>query len=215
MSVKRDLFDLRASYSKASLSKATVRADPGEQFSKWLDEALNSEISEPNAMVLSTVNASGIPSSRVVLLKQLTKEGFVFFTNYNSHKARDIYQNPNCALLFFWPELERQVRIEGVAEKISARASDTYFLSRPPESRLAAWASPQSETLESRKVLENKLAKRKKQIQQKITSRPPFWGGYLLSPHLFEFWQGRPGRLHDRIEYRKQQNQWEIVRLAP
>ncbi|MCF8331106.1 MAG: pyridoxamine 5'-phosphate oxidase [Bacteroidales bacterium] len=211
----REIYDLRINYSKASLNVEDVSDGPVEQFNTWFAEALKSKVYEPNAMALSTVRKDGVPSSRIVLLKKMRMDGFVFFTNYNSDKALDISQNPAVSLVFLWHELERQIRVEGYAEKIPDQESDDYFLSRPRESRLGAWASPQSEIIEGRNVLEQKAHKIHQKFEGKEVTRPDFWGGYVVKPQMIEFWQGRPGRLHDRIRYVWKNKEWIINRLAP
>ncbi|MFO8087651.1 MAG: pyridoxamine 5'-phosphate oxidase [Bacteroidales bacterium] len=209
------LFDLRVNYTKARLNKENVHPNPVTQFQQWFDAALESKVNEANAMTLSTIKGEGIAASRVVLLKKIRSDGFVFFTNYDSDKARELDQNPGCSLVFLWHELERQVRIEGYASKISAEESDEYFLSRPRESRLGAWASPQSREIQDRIILEQKAEELQKNFEGKTVPRPSFWGGYIARPTMVEFWQGRPGRLHDRIRYTRKENQWRISRLAP
>ncbi len=211
----QQLFNIRINYSKARLSKADVKDNPLEQFRLWFDEALTSKVREVNAMTLSTVNTKGKASSRIVLLKKVDDYGFQFFTNYLSAKGRELDKNPHCSLVFFWPELERQVRVQGEAVKVNDADSDNYFLSRPRDSRIGAWASPQSEEISNRQELENKALEAARRFKDKEISRPPFWGGYRVNPEMVEFWQGRPGRLHDRIQYRKTQDKWKIVRLAP
>lgn len=210
-----DLFNLREDFSHAVLNDADVLPDPCAMFEKWLNEAIEKKVKEPNAMNLATVGADMFPSSRIVLLKQFSREGFIFFTSYESKKARQLSENPKCALNFIWLEFERQVRIEGYAEKISVHESDSYFEVRPLNSRLGAWASPQSEVIPDRAYLENLLAKYNQEFEGKEITRPENWGGYIVRPHLFEFWQGRPSRLHDRIRYRLSDNGWSIDRLAP
>jgi pyridoxamine 5'-phosphate oxidase len=206
---------LRHDFSKMTLDESMVDADPLKQFESWFREAVEGKVNEPNAMVVSTVNAEDRPSSRVLLLRNFDANGFVFYTNYNSRKAKDIEKNNNASLLFFWPELERQVRVEGKLVKQSAEESDRYFNSRPRESRLGAWTSPQSEIIADRNALDEELAVIIKKFEGKEVPRPEWWGGYTLQPDRIEFWQGRPSRLHDRICYIKEKGQWKIVRLAP
>lgn len=207
---------LRHDFTKQTLDKKDVNEDPVLQFEKWFKEAVDAKVNEPNAMGLSTVSAAGKPSSRIVLLRNFDKKGFVFYTNYNSRKGTEINENSNAALLFFWAELERQVRIEGVLTKQTAEESDQYFNTRPRESKLGAWSSEQSKKIESREILDRAYENNSKKFQDKEISRPDFWGGYLLSPTMLEFWQGRPGRLHDRILYTLSSNStWLIDRLSP
>jgi len=198
-----------------TLTESDVAASPFEQFSRWWNEAIKSEIDEVNAMTLATVAADGMPSARIVLLKGFDKNGFVFFTNYNSDKAREIEQHPKVALLFFWKELERQVRIEGTIRKTSSGESDVYFNSRPLGSRIGAWASPQSEPIADRQTLESSYREFEKKFASGQVPRPPHWGGYVVKPVLFEFWQGRSSRLHDRLRYEPVEDNWRIRRLAP
>lgn len=207
--------DIRKDYQLKSLSESEVAKDPFAQFSIWWEEAVQSAIVEVNAMALSTVSPEGKPSSRIVLLKGYTEEGFVFFTNYTSDKGKQIEQNQHISLLFFWKELERQVRIEGTASKIAAEESDAYFNSRPVGSRLGAWASPQSQKIADRAILDQELEKITAQFQEHEITRPPHWGGYRVEPTRIEFWQGRSSRLHDRILYEQVDQQWQISRLAP
>jgi pyridoxamine 5'-phosphate oxidase len=211
-----NIANIRKDYRKATLDVSSVDKDPLKQFEKWFAEALRSEVMEPNAMNLATVNESGKPSSRMVLLKGLENDRFVFYTNYQSTKGKELENNPACALTFFWPELERQVRIEGVASRVEASLSDTYFKSRPRESQMGAWASPQSALIEDRKILEQRLREIEKKYEgQTELPRPNQWGGYQVEPFQVEFWQGGPGRLHDRIQFVKVDNTWKIFRLAP
>ncbi|PKQ69817.1 pyridoxamine 5'-phosphate oxidase [Raineya orbicola] len=214
--MKLSIAKIRREYKMASLDVKDVKPNPIEQFETWFAEALKSEILEPNAMFLATVAATGEPSGRIVLLKGVEEGGFVFYTNYKSRKGLEISQNQAVALTFFWAELERQVRIEGKASFLSPEKSNEYFLSRPRESQIGAWASPQSEVIENRSVLESLFAKYQKEFENQAVQRPTHWGGYLVKPHYIEFWQGRENRLHDRICYTLQQNEnWVIQRLAP
>lgn len=208
---------LRENYSKASLAEHDMVGDPIAQFKDWFKQAIDAEVNEPNAMSLGTVNASGQPAVRIVLVKAVDERGFVFYTNYQSHKAKEIEANPHVALSFFWPELERQVRIKGLAEKVPATESDTYFHSRPRGSRLGAWASPQSEEIHDRSIIEANLTALQTRFgEDGEIPRPPHWGGYLVKPHEIEFWQGRPSRLHDRLRFHKQADgSWQLARLAP
>ncbi|MCS6985674.1 MAG: pyridoxamine 5'-phosphate oxidase [Leptospiraceae bacterium] len=208
------LASLRREYGLDELSESEVAADPIAQFQSWFHEALARGCQDPNAMVLSTVSAEGRVHSRVVLLKNFDYGGFVFYTNYESPKARDMEKHTQVALLFFWPELERQVRIEGIAEKVSALESNEYFETRPLEAKWSAWASAQSEVIPSRQYLEKKFMEIKEKFGEKVP-RPDFWGGYRVRPDYFEFWQGRPNRLHDRIAYKLCQGAWQIQRLSP
>lgn len=207
--------DIRKDYQLKSLSEHEVDANPFTQFSVWWKEAVQSDIVEVNAMALSTVTSEGKPSSRIVLLKGYDEQGFVFFTNYLSNKGQQISQNHFAALLFFWKELERQVRIEGVVSKVSEEESDAYFNSRPVGSRLGAWASPQSQKISDREVLNNELIKFTQQFNQENIPRPTHWGGYRVRPTRIEFWQGRSNRLHDRILYEQVNDNWQVSRLAP
>lgn len=205
---------MRDEYMRASLDEADVAADPFAQFQRWFDEAVRAELPTPNAMTLATVAADGTPGARIVLLKGADAQGFVFYTNYESRKGREIAANPRAVLVFHWIELEREVRIEGTVEKTSAVESDAYFSSRPLGSRHAAIASPQSEVVADRTVLENRFAEVAK-TQGDAPVRPAHWGGYRVNPALVEFWQGRRNRLHDRLLYARAGEGWSIRRLAP
>ena len=208
------LAELRTDYKLASLDEGDVSASPFTQFDKWFGEAMSAELPEPNAMTLATCDASGRPSARVVLIKGVDERGLVFFTNYQSRKGQDLAVNNRAALLFFWPELERQIRIEGRVETVSAADSDTYYQSRPVLSRIGAWASPQSQILDSRTALEARFAAFSAEHGDN-PPRPAHWGGYRVVPSFFEFWQGRRSRLHDRICYRLVDGKWKLERLAP
>ncbi len=213
--IEKELADIRKEYSKGKLTEKSVSANPFEQFGKWMDEVMRSAVPEPTAMMLSTVSPDGRPSSRVVLLKGFDANGFVFFTNYKSRKGRELADNPNAVVHFFWPELERQVNISGCAVMVSPEESDEYFRSRPFDSRVGAWASKQSEPIASRMVLVKRVATLVVKYASGSVPRPPHWGGYRLVPDRFEFWQGRPSRLHDRICYELNGDNWEISRLSP
>jgi pyridoxamine 5'-phosphate oxidase len=215
MTDSKDISRLRRNYTLKELTKSASDNDPFLQFYQWMDEAINAAIIEPNAMSVATATKEGLPSVRTVLLKGFDDKGFVFFTNYNSEKAADIDSNPAVSLLFFWKELERQVRVQGKAERTSSHESEVYFNSRPFESRLGAWASEQSSIIAGRELLEQKYAEVKEMYKDKEIPLPPFWGGYRIVPFKFEFWQGRESRLHDRIAYIKNDNSWEKVRLQP
>ncbi len=207
---------IRKEYQLQTLNETDVYSNAIKQFDKWWGEAVLSEIVELNAMTLATATSNGLPSARIVLLKDYDENGFVFFTNYHSHKGMELDENPFASLVFFWKELERQVRIDGTVEKIPATESDAYFNSRPPESRIGAWASPQSQVINSRQVIEENLTELQKSFAGKEIDRPAHWGGYIVKPTLIEFWQGRPGRLHDRIQYSALADAtWKIERLAP
>lgn len=208
--------DIRKEYKQLSLNKEDVTAAPVDQFARWWTDATNSDIDEINAMTLATADAKGHPSARIVLLKGFDENGFVFFTNYNSHKGSDMEVNPFVSLVFFWKELERQVRIEGRVSKVSPEESDAYFNSRPEGSRIGAWASPQSSVIPSREVIEENVKGLEQKFAHTTIERPPHWGGYIVRPEIVEFWQGRPSRLHDRIRYsRVETGGWKIERLAP
>lgn len=212
----RTIADLRKDYQRAQLSESEVTENPFDQFTLWFEQARNSEVSEPNAMTLAT-SIDNKPSARIVLLKGFDERGFVFYTNYQSRKGAEMASNPNAALSFFWAELERQVRIEGIIEKVTAEESDSYFQSRPKGSRLGAWASPQSQTIADRSVLEKRGEELQTQYEnEEYVPRPEHWGGYRLIANYIEFWQGRSNRLHDRILYQRDvEGIWQISRLAP
>lgn len=209
-----NIADLRKDYKLASLNEADVASSPLAQFDKWFKEALSAELPEPTAMTLATCDAQSRPSARMVLIKDYDERGFVFFTNYESHKGQDLTANNRAALLFFWPELERQIRIQGRVEKVSAADSEEYYRSRPLASRISAWASPQSQVLPSRTALEARVAAFEAEHGEN-PPRPAHWGGYRVVPQVMEFWQGRRDRLHDRIQYRLNNAVWKIERLAP
>ena len=208
------LADMRKNYQQAELLESNAAPHPLQQFTTWLNQALEAEIPEPNAMTLATVSSTLRPSTRVVLIKGYDEHGIVWFTNYDSRKGRELAGNPFAALQFHWVELERVVRIEGRVEKISETESDTYYHSRPLGSRIGAWASPQSQTIASREWLQDELKNYADKFQQE-PPRPPHWGGYRLVPDSWEFWQGGGARLHDRLKYTKQQDNWLMERLAP
>ncbi|WP_439243150.1 pyridoxamine 5'-phosphate oxidase [Lonepinella sp. BR2474] len=209
-----DLHNIREDYSKQALSRKQCLADPLKQFERWLNEAITAKVCEPTAMNLATFNEQGKPSSRVVLLKEVNAQGFVFFTNYHSQKGLALSHTPFAALNFFWGELERQVRIEGCVEKLSPEQSDAYFATRPYTSQVGAWASEQSAVISSKNQLLTKAAMIAAKHPLNVP-RPPHWGGYVVIPEVIEFWQGRPSRLHDRIRYRLVNSSWIIERLSP
>ena len=209
------LADIRKEYSLKSMEIDEVELNPLIQFKKWMAEAIKAEALEPNAMCLSTLGEDGFPNARIVLLKDLD-DGFVFFTNYQSRKGIELENYPKASLTFFWPEIERQVRVIGNVTKISTKQSDAYFLSRPYSSQLGAWASPQSQEISGREILDSLQTEVEKKFLESPITRPPHWGGYRLLPHRVEFWQGRPSRLHDRLCFdRAGTSDWKIRRLAP
>jgi len=210
-----DASSLRKEYKSAGLDKADVHHDPVVQFRAWFQNAIDAGLHEPNAMILATATGDGKPSARTVLLKGYDERGFVFYTNYEGRKAGELETNPRCALLFYWGELERQVRIEGTGSRISEQESDEYFTSRPRGSRLGAWASQQSWPVEDRSVLEERVLALETEYEGREIPRPPFWGGYRIEPEAIEFWQGRESRLHDRLVYRREDGAWRIERLQP
>lgn len=211
----QDVANLRQEYSKSALDLDSVAPSPINQFRTWFNEAIKSEILEPNAMVVGTVDNNNQPMQRTVLLKAFDEKGLVFYTNYGSRKAAQISDNPRTSLLFPWYGLERQVAVTGVAEKISKAESLAYFTSRPFGSRLGAWVSQQSKVISSRSILEMKLEEMKQKFKDGQIPLPDFWGGFRVVPDSFEFWQGRPNRLHDRIFYKKENDQWNISRMSP
>ncbi|HPX05851.1 MAG TPA: pyridoxamine 5'-phosphate oxidase [Tenuifilaceae bacterium] len=211
----KDISAIRKEYLITQLNEDDVQSDPLKQFEQWLNEAVESNVNEPTAMTLATSTFEGKPSARVVLLKGVSPEGFSFFTNYDSKKGKQILQNPYGALVFFWPELERQVRIEGKVAKLTDKQSDEYFKTRPEGSKIGAWASPQSQVIPNRKYLENLKSDFHEEFSKRTIKRPPNWGGYVLAPTCIEFWQGRADRLHDRIQYTLTNGVWTIERLAP
>lgn len=211
----KSIADIRKDYILKELDEKDVNMNPIKQFNEWFNEAVKGDVDEVNAMCLSTVDENHKPHSRIVLLKGVDENGFTFFTNYKSHKGLQLLQNPNVSLVFFWKELERQVRIEGVADKLSAEESDAYFLSRPVESRIGAWASPQSTVVRDRSTLDNLYTEKKNLFSNQEVIRPEHWGGFRITPASIEFWQGRASRLHDRILYSLENDYWKIERLAP
>ncbi|MBI1343274.1 MAG: pyridoxamine 5'-phosphate oxidase [Terrimonas sp.] len=214
--MKNKIADIRRDYSFETLAEDQVKDHPVTQFSLWWEEALRAKIDEVNAMTLATASGDGVPSARVVLMKDFNANGFVFFTNYNSYKGQQIAENPKACLLFFWKELERQVRITGIVSKISEAESDAYFQSRPEASRIGALVSPQSSIIENRAWIDKRFEEKVIELEGKFIPRPTHWGGYIVKPVIFEFWQGRPSRLHDRVQYTLEDNgSWKIDRLAP
>jgi pyridoxamine 5'-phosphate oxidase len=207
--------NLRQEYRAAELAESDVDKNPFIQFGKWFKEALDALLYEPNVMTLATADLTGKPSARILLLKGFDENGFVFFTNYSSKKGKELQENPQASMVFFWPELERQVRIDGLITKVTEEASSAYFHSRPKGSQIGAAASPQSSVIPNRELLENRVQELTTVYADKEIPKPDYWGGYLLEPTHIEFWQGRPSRLHDRITYTSVNGAWEINRLAP
>lgn len=216
MNKDKNVANLREDYRAKTLERKDVVDDPILQFQHWFDEAVAANQKEPNAMTLATASPEGMPSARIVLLKGYSNEGFIFYTNYESKKGQELINNPNAALVFCWLEMERQIRIEGKVEQLSAEASAAYFHSRPKGSQIGAWVSPQSEVIKDRSVLEDKLVELQAQYAdaEKLPC-PPHWGGFIVRPSLIEFWQGRSSRLHDRLRYTQENGHWKIDRLAP
>jgi pyridoxamine 5'-phosphate oxidase len=207
---------MRKNYSQRTLSEKDVKKNPFEQFKQWFEEAVSSQLLEPNAMTIATASKKGKPSARTVLLKGFDERGFVFYTNYESRKGDELISNPQAAILFNWLELERQIRIEGKVEKIATEESEAYFVSRPKGSQLGAWASPQSQVIKSRTIIEDNLINLEAQFaKSEVLPLPDFWGGFRVIPDYFEFWQGRSNRLHDRLSYSLKRKNWGIERLAP
>lgn len=212
----KDIAAIREEYTKGVLFERDVDSNPIIQFQNWFQQALNAEVMEPNAMVLATISQEGYPTSRVVLMKDISTDGITFFTNYLSEKGHDIERNSKISILFFWPELQRQVRIEANAERLNESDSIEYFQSRPKSSQIGAWSSPQSQVIDSRDLLEERVIFYTNEYKDAVVlPKPDFWGGYLLRPVRFEFWQGRASRLHDRIQYIVEDDVWVINRLAP
>ena len=208
--------DIRKDYKLQILNEIDIENNAINQFGKWWSDAIDSQIDEVNAMTLATATNEGKPSARIVLLKGFNERGFVFFSNYDSHNGKELINNPQACMVFFWKELERQIRIEGMIEKVSSEESDAYFLSRPVSSQIGAWSSPQSSVILNRKVLEDNVTRYSQQFSTEQLVRPDNWGGYRLKPTLIEFWQGRSSRLHDRLQYTLQDDTtWKIERLAP
>ncbi|MES2629963.1 MAG: pyridoxamine 5'-phosphate oxidase [Bacteroidota bacterium] len=213
--ISPEILAIRTNYGKMALDESAVDKNAILQFRNWLQAAVHSQVIEPNAMCLSTIGPDGFPTGRIVLLRGVSEQGFAFFTNYNSHKGHEIEQHPKVSLTFFWPDLERQVRISGTIAKLPAKDSDEYFNSRPRQSQIGAWASAQSEVIGDREELEVKEKEYEAQFEGKEVPRPEHWGGYQVSPIKIEFWQGRASRLHDRLQYTLEHGAWKMERLSP
>ena len=213
--VNEHIYRLREDFMKGQLSENAIALLPHLQFESWMQEAVEAKVNEPQAFNLSTVSSDHKPSSRIVYLREFSENAFYFYTNYHSHKGLDIEANPHVCATFFWPELERQIRIEGIARLASREKSDAYFQARPTESKLGAWSSPQSKVIASREILENLVETTTKKFDGKEVPRPEFWGGYVIEANYYEFWQGRKSRLHDRIAFRIEEGKWKAERLAP
>ena len=215
MSIDVNIADIREGYEREGLRKDDMLDNPIAQFDAWMQEAIEAQLSQPNACTLATASKDGRPSARIILLKNTIADGFVFYTNYNGRKGKELQENPFAALVFLWPSLSRQVRVSGRVSKVDAATSDAYFSSRPRGSQLGAWASPQSEVVTGREVLETSLQDYEAKFDDQDIPRPPHWGGFCLIPDSVEFWQGRPSRLHDRLRYTRKESMWTIERLAP
>lgn len=213
--IRNYLNGIRRDFANKPLNEDGINKNPYQQFSSWFEEAVNSQILDPYAMLISTVDETGHPHSRVVYLRNISEDGMIFYTNYNSQKGKNISASNKIAITFFWVELERQIRIEGTVKKVSEELSDKYFAARPRESQLGAWASNQSETIKNRAELEENLKQYTEKFKNNDVPRPPHWGGYIVEPIKFEFWQGRPSRLHDRLIYQQENKVWKIFRVAP
>lgn len=213
--LRKQIIKLREDFTKGILNEEDIHKNPASQFEFWLQQAVDAKVTEVQAMDLATISIQGKPTSRIVYLREFKDNCYWFYTNYNSNKAQHLFNNPNASLTFFWPDLERQIRIEGIVEKGSSEMSDAYFNNRPYDSKIGAWASNQSHILSSRLELEEKLEVLKKQFSPETIVRPDFWGGFKLNANYYEFWQGRKNRLHDRICYTLENNNWKINRLAP
>lgn len=214
-SINQHIFQLRKDYSSETLDEKAVFPDPLHQLKLWLEEAAKAGVPEVNAMTLATVDATGMPSARIVLMRSFNEAGISFFSNYHSRKGNDMRVNPKACLNFFWPDLERQIRINGIIHKMDEKGSDEYFASRPRESQIGAWTSHQSEIIPSKEFLLERYKNLEKEFEGRTVPRPPHWGGYVLQPEAFEFWQGRPSRLHDRIGYILEAGEWKIKRYSP